>query len=872
MQVVQAKVSLDRLTEFLEMEELDPANVKRNAPTSAMQPVVQLDRVVNAWEQEPVVQEVDMLLMPGQLCIVTGPVGSGKSSLLMAILGECPRKSGTAAVNAKQISYAGQVPWIQNASLRDNILFGRPYDEQRYCAVLSVCCLERDVDQLGGDAVEIGEKGLNLSGGQQARVALARACYEVADVYILDDILAAVDAHVAKQIFERCVCGLLSNAAVLLVSQHPEVIAHEHVDSRIVLDGDGKCTVQKGSGRADPSIETLGANIGALAEADETKGEVKQKIDGQLTDAEDREVGKVTWGVYKSYMNAYGGWQVVLFLCIVQTCWQALTIGSDWWLNEWSGKSQQQQTDNMGTYLGLYCGLALGSGLLVLVRTLTIALNGLRATRIMFEQTLDSLLHAPMSWFNANPSGRILNRLSDDQSKIDTSLPFACGSTLATSFSLAGTLGVACVVTKFLPLVLIPAIFVYYRVGQYYLSSSREIQRLQQIAQSPLLSFLSTTIDGVPTLRAFGPSAISRFAARHAQLLDSFSAVYYVNFASNCWFSLRIQLIGATILIAVSVFLCLEHNSLSPGLVGLAFSYGLSVDDGMQSLVQILAWLETSMVSPERLQQYIESPNEAPREIVAADPSTDWPQQGQVSFEDVWFRYKKTGDDVLRGLTFHVQPGQRVGIVGRTGAGKSSLIMALFRVEELHKGRVLVDGVDVATIGLAVLRSRLAIVPQSPVMWKGSLQSNLDPFSQHSEEQLWAVLRKAGLESWAKSIEGGLQYEVSGEGSNLSVGQRQLICMAKVLLRKAMVVVLDEATASLDHASDQALQQTIRSEFKGSTVLTIAHRIDTIVDSDMIIVMDAGEAVELATPAELLSNSTSRFASLAREAGVSPIV
>lgn len=483
----------------------------------------------------------------------------------------------------------------------------------------------------------------------------------------------------------------------------------------------------------------------------------------------------------------------------------------------------------------------------------------------MFDQMTVSLLKAPQSFFDANPLGRQLNRYSDDTSNVDLRLPFSCGSLLANLFSVGATLATAAILTRFLGLTMIPMVYLYIKIAAYYLKSARELQRLQKVSQSPVLANVSESYDGSSVIRAFDDT--DRFVRYNESIIDKNNENQFVLFATAEWFAMRMQLLGGVVLLLVTGSLVFMRNYLSAGIVGLAFNYALMVDQGLESMIQIWSNIETSMVSPERIAEYIALTPEAPHEIPETEPPTSWPEKGTVEFQNVSFRYKQAGDLILRDLSFSLKAAEKIGIVGRTGAGKSSLTMALFRINEICSGSIFIDNIDVSKLGLRTLRSRLSIITQSPVLFKGTLRGYLDPFDDYTDVQLWASINKVGLNETISNLEGKLEAPLEENGSNFSVGERQLLCMSRSLLSDSRVVIMDEATAAVDQKTDALLQKVIREEFTKSTVITIAHRLDTVLDADRIMVLDAGRIVELDSPMALIKKGKGHFYDLAKEGG-----
>ncbi|KAF0696139.1 Aste57867_13085 [Aphanomyces stellatus] len=893
--MIQAHVSLTRILAYVDLPERKADVLSTDADVAARMDAsgvsVSIEDGSFAWDNMLLFSGINLTAKTGDLVIVHGKVGSGKSSLLSVLLGDMNKQTGLVYVGGS-IAYCPQQPWIQHMTIRDNICFGRPYDRKKYAKVIDACLLATDLAALpAGDRTEVGQKGLNLSGGQKARISLARACYSDADIYLLDAPLAAVDATVASEIFAKCILGLLRHKTRVLITHNPDLIASKAVDSVLKLtDGQlshvrnidketlgpppvsplmgstnrhRKPKAQKGGKDPKPAFaatspsQVVQDGFAPLVSRSSSFLRYDSAHDGKLVKEEERHEGRVSAHVFAAYFKAMGGVHVVGFLVVVQLTWQALMQASDFYLAYWTTEPDDVQQNSVTTNLTYYAVLALGSCLLVLVRTLTVSFCGITAATRLFDEMTKSLLRAPMAFFDANPVGRILNRYSDDVSRVDFQLPFAYGSLLAVGFSVGCTLLTACVMARCFGLLVIPILAIYVYVGLFYLQPARELQRLQKVTQSPILAHLSESNDGCAVIRAF--DQVPRFCSENGRLIDVNNQTVYVNIMTAQWFAMRMQLMGGVIVVLIAVSLTSMRAVLTPGIVGLAFNYGLAVDQGLEGLIQIWSWLETSMVSPERMQEYIDVTPESDSESDSV--SSDWPVAGRVVFENVSFRYK-TGDKlVLDNVSFSIAAGEKVSIVGRTGAGKSSLTMALFRIQDVAGGRILIDDVNIATLPLKTLRSRLSIVTQTPVLFKGSLRGYLDPFDEYADEDLWQALKKVELA--IKALDAPLEEN----GENWSVGERQMLCMARALLSEARVVIMDEATAAVDADTDAKLQKVIRTEFKAATVLTIAHRLDTVLDGDRILVLDAGRVVQFDTPTRLIDEGDGPFYHLAKDGG-----
>ncbi|TMW67923.1 hypothetical protein Poli38472_007595 [Pythium oligandrum] len=924
----KAHVAQKRIAAFLEMSEIDTDNVHSIQHPDANQfikqnIIVAIQNATFAWDNDtPILKNVNLNVHAGDFLVIHGPVGCGKSSLCAALLGDMNKTSGGVYVGGS-VAYCSQQAWIQHMTVRDNILFGRPYDRKKYEKVLEACALTKDLQSLpAGDRTEIGERGVNLSGGQKARVALARACYSDASVFILDAPLSAVDAIVQNEIFEKCLLGLLRHRTIILVTHNPEIIASEHVTSAVTLNDKGELVeTRKVKHPSRPQYDSAITPLALLAytrpsyddeihhqheehhhlaesdlnvldmakevttpssrrgvevnsrrpsfvEADEADEADETHV---LVQAEERSQGRVGLHVFVSYYHAIGGFPVLFIVITSQVLWQVLQVSSDLWLSQWTTRSSSPEGDTMSqsSRIGIYAALGLSSALMVVVRMLTLSWFGIGAAKRLFDRMVYSLMHAPMKFFDANPIGRIIARFSNDVTDVDMMVPLVFGSFFANLLVLSFTMGTTAVIIQWKGLLLIPVMIIYVQVGRFYLEPAREIKRVERTTSAPVLSHLSECVDGGAVIRAFGTDQVLRFHFANDSKLDSANKVVYARLCVAMWFSLRIQLLGSLLAFISSYSLVLLHKELSPAIVGLAFSYVLKFSYSMERIVKTWSSVETTMVSPERMQQYIDIEQEAPHKIPTFDPpaSTAWPSAGAIQFENVSFRYKDADQLVLKNLSFFIQGGEKIGIVGRTGAGKSSLTMALFRINELAGGSVLIDDVDVGKIGLKTLREKLSIIPQNPVLFKGPLRRYLDPFDEYTDDALWNALRRVGLIDRITSEDDKLECMVEENGENFSVGERQMLCMCRALLRESRIVIFDEATAAIDHETDQKLQRVIREAFVGSTVLTIAHRLDTILDADRILVLDGGEVVSFACPSELVSAGSGHFYDLMREGG-----
>ncbi|EGZ11447.1 hypothetical protein PHYSODRAFT_338156 [Phytophthora sojae] len=871
-QCLQAKVSLNRMSDYLALHEVDPANVIHNDASIPADVSIAIEHGTFAWKEDaaPVLSDVNFTVKKGDLVVVHGPVGSGKSSLCSALLGEMEKTEGKVFVNGK-VAYYSQQPWIQNMTIRDNILFGQAFGDNKYQRILDVCGLLPDLEQFpGGDATEIGQKGINLSGGQKARVSLARACYSDTDVFILDSPLAAVDAVVQSAIFSQCICGLLAEKTVVLVTHNPDVIASGAVNGKVSVSG-GQVTFERQE--LQHSRARFAKQV-ALTVNEEKYSKGSEFIDeglkatGKLVEDEEREEGRVSAAVFWQYFTAAGGLKVIVLLIVIQSLWQGCQVASDLWLSHSTGQKGNVYDASRTKYnMTVYALLGGGSALMVLARAVTVSTAGLRGSRDLFRLLARALLSAPLRFFDANPIGRIVNRFGGDMTSVETDIPFATGSLLVSIFFTCFQLGTAIYIVQVLVVFIVPLAYLYVKFAKFYLMPSREISRLLKVASSPVLSHISQAEEGVTTIRAFGPEYVDSTTAENFARNDVNARAWVSDFVVIMWFQIRMELVGCGVVIAVVSCLVYLHDYLSPGLVGVAFTYALSIDSRLARLVHLWSWLEIQMVSPERIMAYASIPPEGRQSVLCIEPTQAWPNVGTITFENVVFSYKQGGNPVLKGLSFDIRNNEKIGIVGRTGAGKSSLTMALFRINELVSGRILIDGVDIATMPLRTLRSHLSIIPQSPVLFKGSLRAYMDPFDEFTDADIWAALEKVDMKAQVSALEGQLAYELSENGENFSVGERQMLCMARALLTRSRIVVMDEATASIDHATERKLQEMIKRDFQDATVLTIAHRLGTVLDSDRIMVLSDGRVVEFDSPRNLVKGGSGVFYELAKEGG-----
>ncbi|KAK1282819.1 ABC transporter C family member 3 [Acorus calamus] len=764
--VVQNKVSLDRISSFLCLEDLQHDFIEK-PPKGSTDVAVEISAGNFSWgpsSSNPTLKDLNVRVLHGMRVAVCGTVGSGKSSLVSCILGEIPKTSGTIKL-CGTTAYVAQTPWIQSGKIEDNVLFGEEMERLRYERVLEACSLKKDLEILPfGDQTIIGERGINLSGGQKQRIQIARALYHGADIYLFDDPFSAVDAHTGSHLFKECLLGLLASKTVIYVTHQMEFLTSADL---ILVMKDGKITQ---TGRYEDIlnsgtdlIELVGAHEKALSALDSMELKAKTSADVCVENVEEMK------DEHNGEMNDIS---VPKGQLVQEEEREKGRIGSNYWM-AWAAPVAEDATPRVtGSLLILvYVILALGSSLCLLVRDLLLTTAGYKTATLLFNKLHTCIFRAPMSFFDATPSGRILNRASTDQSEVDTLLPSRMGNLAFTFIQLLGIIAV-----------------------------------MSQVAWQVFIIF-------IPVI------------------------------ATCIWY----------------------QGIINPAIAGLAVTYGLNLNSIQGWVIWRLCNVENQIVSVERILQYTCIPSEPPLTIEANKPDDNWPLCGEVQIHDLQVRYAPHMPFVLRGLSCTFLGGMKTGIVGRTGSGKSTLIQTLFRIIDPTVGHITIDGIDISTIGLHDLRSRLSIIPQDPTMFEGTVRSNLDPLDEYTDEQVWDAIDRCQLGEEVRRKEGKLYSSVSENGENWSVGQRQLVCLGRVILKKSKVLVLDEATASVDTSTDSLIQNTLRQQFSDSTVITIAHRITSVLDSDMVLLLDNGKILEFDTPGRLLENKSSGFAKLVAE-------
>ncbi|XP_043706474.1 ABC transporter C family member 3-like isoform X1 [Telopea speciosissima] len=923
--VIQTKISLDRIVSFLCLEDLHP-DIVQTFPKDSVEVAVEIVKGNFSWDLHSpnlTLKDLNFRVYHGMRVAVCGSVGSGKSSLLSCILGEVPKISGVIKLNGMK-AYVAQSPWIQSGKIVDNILFGKEMNGERYEMILEACSLKKDLELFAfGDQTIIGERGINLSGGQKQRIQIARALYHDADIYLLDDPFSAVDAHTGTHLFKECLLGILGSKTIIYVTHQVEFLPSADLilvmrDGRITQAGKYEEILSSGT----DFMELIGAHKKALAdinsvesgassdnliygeeddnklcseksiqddsipddEEDDNKLCSKKSIqddsipddeerelkieklvgpEGQLVQDEKRENGGVNLSIYWKYITiAYKGAFVPLIL-LSQIVFQLLLIVSSYWMVLATPISEDLRAYVRGSTLILvYVSLTLGSSFCVLIRSMLIVTTGYKTANLLFNKMHSCIFRAPMSFFDSTPSGRILNRISIDQSAVDTSIPHQIEEFLVSIVGFLGTAAVMSQVAWQMLIVFIPMTVTCIWYQQYYTSAARELSRLIGVCQAPIIQHYAESSLGSTTIRGFDQE--ERFMDTNLKLVDGYSRPKFYFSGAMEWLCFRMDILASITYAFSLVFLIsMPKGVLSPGVMGLAVTYGLSFS--MHGVIWDLSRLENKIISVERILQYSYIPSESPLLVEENRPGCEWPSQGEVDIVDLQVRYAPHLPLILRGLTCTFPGGMKIGIVGRTGSGKSTLLQALFRMVEPSAGQICIDGINISNIGLHDLRSRLSIIPQDPTMFEGTLRSNLDPLEEYTDGQIWEALDRCQLGDEVRKQERKLDSTVTENGENWSVGQRQLVCLGRVLLKRSKLLVLDEATASVDTATDYLIQQTLRQHFSESTVITIAHRITSILDTDMVLLLDNGVILEYDSPAKLLEIKSSLFAKLVKE-------
>ncbi|CAL0324898.1 unnamed protein product [Lupinus luteus] len=857
--IAQTKVSVDRIQEFIKAEDQNQFMNKHASNTSPI--AIEIRPGEYVWDtndqtpKKPTIQITEkMMIKKGQKIAVCGSVGSGKSSLLCCMLGEVPLVSGALIKVHGTKSYVPQSPWIQSGTIRENILFGKKMNKDFYENVLDVCALHQDINTwVDGDLTLVEERGLNLSGGQKQRIQLARAAYNDSDIYFLDDPFSAVDAHTGTHLFK-----VMKDGKIVESGRYEDLMACSNCELVQQMAAHEETVNQINPLQEDDYVSCRPCHKNQIEIAEEIFQETTK--DWKRSKEEEAETGRVKWSVYSTFVTcAYKG-ALVPAIIVCQILFQVLQMGSNYWIS-WAS---EQDSISKGKLMGTFTLLSGGSSIFILGRTVLMTTVAVKTAQRLFHGMITSVFRAPVSFFDTTPSSRILSRSSTDQSTVDTDIPYRLAGLV---FALIQLLSIIMLMSQaswqvILLFLVVFAISIWYQA--YYITTARELARMVGIRKAPILHHFSESIAGVATIRCFNQERI--FNDKVKALIDDYSRVAFHNDATMEWLSVRINFLFNLVFYFVLIILVtLPRSAIDPSLAGLVATYGLNLSVLQAWVIWNLCNVENKMISVERILQFSSIPSEAPLVIQDCRPEPEWPREGKIELHNLHIQYDPAAPMILKGVTCTFPGKKKIGVVGRTGSGKSTLLQALFRVVEPLKGWILIDGVNISKIGLQDLRSKLGIIPQDPTLFLGTVRTNLDPLEQHADQELWEVLSKCHLAKIVRQDPRLLEAPVAENGENWSVGQRQLVCLARLLLKKRRILVLDEATASIDTATDNLIQKTIREETSGCTVITVAHRIPTVIDNDLVLVLDEGTIVEFDHPGQLLQNTTSSFSKLVSE-------
>lgn len=903
--IAQGKVSVDRIASFLREEEIQHDIIEYVAKDRTEFDIV-IERGRFSWDPEsttPTIDQIELKVKRGMKVAICGSVGSGKSSLLSSILGEIYKQSGTVKISGTK-AYVPQSAWILTGNIRDNITFGKDLNEDRYEKTVEACALKKDFELFsGGDMTEIGERGINMSGGQKQRIQIARAVYQDADIYLFDDPFSAVDAHTGTHLFKECLMGILKEKTIIFVTHQVEFLPAADLilvmqNGRIAQAGKFEDLLKQNIGfevlvgAHSKALETIleaenssRTNLNSISEEGESNCNSKTNLqhvhiqhdtvqdnpsegkenDGKLVQDEERETGSIAKEVYWAYLTTVKGGILIPLILLAQSSFQILQIASNYWM-AWvcPTSSDAKPLYDMNFILLIYMTLSVAGSLCVLLRAMMVLNAGLWTAQALFTKMLHNVLRAPMAFFDSTPTGRILNRASTDQSVLDLEMANKIGWCAFSIIQILGTIAVMCQVAWQVFVIFIPVTAVCIWYQRYYTPTARELARLAQIQITPILHHFSESLAGAASIRAFDQEG--RFIYTNLLLVDGFSRPWFHNVSAMEWLSFRLNLLSNFVFaFSLVMLVSLPEGIINPSIAGLAVTYGINLNVLQASVIWNICNAENKMISVERILQYTNIASEAPQVIEDCRPPSNWPQTGTICFKNLQIRYAEHLPSVLKNITCTFPGRKKVGVVGRTGSGKSTLIQAIFRMVEPREGSIIIDNVDICKIGLHDLRSRLSIIPQDPALFEGTVRGNLDPLQQYSDTEVWEALDKCQLGHLVRAKEEKLDSPVVENGDNWSVGQRQLFCLGRALLKRSNILVLDEATASVDSATDGVIQNIISHEFKDRTVVTIAHRIHTVIDSDLVLVLSDGRIAEYDEPSKLLEREESFFFKLIKE-------
>lgn len=969
---LDAQVSATRIEKYLNSAEKELHNKEGRTISFRQASIAWPAEDEGAERSRSGLRDLDLTFPNNELSVICGKTGSGKSLLLASILGEVDITSGTIQVPRGpppsdrfdqqatasnwhlegSLAFVAQIPWIENATIKDNIVFGLPLDLVRYQKTLSACALGKDLEMLpDGDLTDVGANGINISGGQKWRIAFARALYSRASILILDDIFSAVDAHVGRHLFEEALTGELGQGRTRVLVTHHVTLCISKI-KYLVLLGDGKALYAgtcdelhanddlkailahdvKEQAQAQETLFGLGDDDtppgttscqsnrtrrrSSFAEQDIQLGQIKEPK--KFAVDEKREQGIVKYTTYAAYIRASGGlrhWLLILLALIVSLL---VVLGRSWWISIWTRSDRTEPafiTDilqsqaylrhfkdeinavradaNLWFYLGIYLAWSVGQCVITMSRYILVFLGSIKASEILFERLTYAILRAPMRWLDTVPVGRILNRFTADFNMVDSQISMDLASILYDAIQVMSAVVAGAILSPWTVVfaVLLFGICMHYAFR--YLSGAREVKRLESISKSPIYELFGAALTGIDTIRAFDKAEM--YVERMYRTIDTYAQAHWHLWLFNSWMGFRLNMVGS-IFATITAALVVSIRGVDASLAGFALSFALEYHVALVEALRQYTSVELDMNAIERVVEY----SKIMTEDQTGNPApAAWPTEGRLDVENLVVGYAADQPAVLKGMTFSILRSQRVGVVGRTGAGKSSLTLALFRFLEAREGTVLIDGLDIAKIKLQDLRSRLAIIPQDPVLFSGTIRSNLDAFDEHSDSELRDALRRVHLISATDmpvnvssssssssttpptdsntatetNIFQNLDSKISEGGLNLSQGQRQLLCLARAIISRAKIMILDEATSAVDMATDKNIQRSIREDFQNSTLIVIAHRLSTVADFDKILVMGDGKVLEFDEPKTLMERKEGgEFRRMVRESGEKEVV
>ena len=838
---------------------------------------------------EPILKNINIEIKKGEFICIIGEVGCGKSSLLHAILNNMLPLQGSAKLYVNgSISYVSQIPWIRNATIKDNILFYQPYDEERYNKVIDLSQLRQDLEIFeAGDLTEIGEKGVNLSGGQKARISIARALYAEKDIYIFDDPISALDANVGMKVMKNCIIKHLSDKTRILVTHALQYVPFAN---RIIYMNKGEI---KWMGNYEEikeqdfyqsfyeKMNRQDSNEGPMLQKktskerreeflrrdssdeidknlEKNKGKKKELNTGQIKKITKEEVqvkGKVKLSVYKDFLLKIGGICTIVIMLVLMIIMDLSRSAQDLWLGYWT--EHQSPSKNM-IYFIIFSLFGVAGCAFTYCKLRVQSRSNIRASRTIHKEMVESLIRAPIPTFHETvPKGQILNRFSSDINSVDRGGMDSFLNILSTVISFVTCILICAYYEKYSLLTIPPILYVGQRISTFYRNSSRELQRMESGKRSPVLNLCNEVIPGTTTIRAFGLQ--QKYLSLFHEKVDEHLKLRIITNGCNQWYDMNLDLISfffVSFLISFTIFF---KDKFSASAVAIIYTYCDKMKSSLISGLHTLTSYENSMIGYERCVEYTKCPSEAPLQKVIDSSLGSWPHKGKIEFVNFSVKYRPDTEIVLKDINFVIQGKEKVGIVGRTGSGKSTITLCLFRILEATKGKILIDDVDISSIGLDKLRNNLTIIPQDPALMEGSLRYNIDPLERSTDSEIINVMEKIGFDYIIKRNNGGLNQEIAEGGSNLSVGEKQLICITRAILRKSKIIVMDEATASIDYKTEEMIQKAISELLNESTFITIAHRIKTIINYDKIITLDNGQIVDFDTPKNLLNDKTSLF-------------